>query len=102
MSEESQVDVWDVVDKGKKRIKLDGLKLTESNNGDASNGLDACLDAEFLDVYQGRVGGVQENYLAIGGGCVVHELGWVNIWGVPYCWTINVNPPWSRTPTSTM
>merc|ERR1719471_2297830 len=52
-----KVDVWDVVDKGKKRIKLDGLKLTESNNGDsASNGLDACLDAEFLDVYQGAHG----------------------------------------------
>ena len=53
--------MWDVVDKGKKRIKLDGLKLTESNNGDSvSNGLDACLDAEFLDVYQGRIDGVQE------------------------------------------
>ena len=52
----TQVDVWDVVDKGKKRIKLDGLKLAESNNGKAdaaANGFDACLDAEFLDVYQG-------------------------------------------------
>ena len=51
-----QVDVWDVVDKGKKRIKLDGLKLTQSNDdksSSAANGFDACLDAEFLDVYQG-------------------------------------------------
>ena len=32
-----KVDVWDVVDKGKKRIRLDGLKLADSNgtaNGD--------------------------------------------------------------------
>lgn len=53
-----KVDVWDVVDKGKKRIKLDGLKLTAETNGGKSgaNGFDACLDAEFLDVYQGAHG----------------------------------------------
>ena len=58
-----QVDVWDVVDKGKKRIKLDGLKLTAETNGgkSGSNGFDACLDAEFLDVYQGYYSDVQAN-----------------------------------------
>ena len=59
-----QVDVWDVVDKGKKRIKLDGLKLAESNDGKSSaaaNGFEACLDAEFLDVYQGCFFDVQAN-----------------------------------------
>lgn len=54
-----QVDVWDVVDRGKKRIKLEGLKIAEKENADATtaNGttVDACLDAEFLDVYQARI-----------------------------------------------
>ena len=65
LNDETQVDVWDVVDKGKKRIKLDGLKLTQSNDDKSSaaaNGFDACLDAEFLDVYQGCFFGVQASH----------------------------------------
>ncbi len=60
-----KVDVWDVVDKGKKRIKLEGLKIAETDSsgpgslpgaGGSDASLDACLDAEFLDVYQGAHG----------------------------------------------
>lgn len=50
-----KVEVWDVVDRGKKRAPLDGLKL-----GDASSTNDMtiapALDAEFLDVYKGTNG----------------------------------------------
>lgn len=45
-----KVEVWDVVDKGKKRVPLDGLKL-----GPAPEQAPA-LDAEFLDVYKGTNG----------------------------------------------
>lgn len=43
-----KVEVWDVVDKGKKRIQLEGLKLSEE--------CVPALDAEFLDVYKGTNG----------------------------------------------
>lgn len=50
-----------MVDKGKKRIKLEGLKLTEDSSGSTSTAegtdvLDASLDAEFVDVYKGAHG----------------------------------------------
>ncbi|XP_054273039.1 rab-like protein 6 [Macrosteles quadrilineatus] len=45
-----KVEVWDVVDKGKKRVLMEGLKLGEN---DASP---PALDAEFLDVYKGTNG----------------------------------------------
>ncbi len=52
-----KVDVWDVVDKGKKRIKLEGLKLTEAPEKAAdSSVVEASLDAEFVDVYKGAHG----------------------------------------------
>ncbi|KAH9499450.1 Rab-like protein 6 [Bulinus truncatus] len=48
-----KVEVWDVVDKGRKRRKLDGLKM---DNMETSTPEEPCLDAEFLDVYKGTHG----------------------------------------------
>nr|KAG5693200.1 hypothetical protein BaRGS_014090 [Batillaria attramentaria] len=48
-----KVEVWDVVDKGKKRKKLEGLKL---GNDEQLPVEEPCLDAEFLDVYKGTHG----------------------------------------------
>ncbi|XP_046670212.1 rab-like protein 6 [Homalodisca vitripennis] len=45
-----KVEVWDVVDKGKKRVHLEGLKLGENDVNPPA------LDAEFLDVYKGTNG----------------------------------------------
>ena len=46
--------MWDIVDKGKSRKKASGLKLTnEPSEESANNLMDSCLDAEFLNVYQG-------------------------------------------------
>lgn len=46
-----KVEVWDVVDVAKKRVKIEGLKTSESGQELAPG-----LDAEFLDVYQGTHG----------------------------------------------
>lgn len=46
-----KVEVWDVVDKGKKKKKLDGLKLSNKEEVDEPS-----LDAEFIDVYKGTHG----------------------------------------------
>ncbi|BFZ05707.1 hypothetical protein BsWGS_08746 [Bradybaena similaris] len=48
-----KVEVWDVVDKGRKRRRLDGLKMENADNGSPD---EPCLDAEFLDVYKGTHG----------------------------------------------
>lgn len=48
-----KVEVWDVVDKGKKKKPLEGLKL---NTLPASLPEEPALDAEFLDVYKGTHG----------------------------------------------
>ena len=47
----AQVEVWDVVDVAKKRVKIEGLKTSESGQELAPG-----LDAEFLDVYQVMLG----------------------------------------------
>lgn len=49
-----KVEVWDVVDKGKKRKKIDGLKLDNKVTEQVPE--DAALDAEFIDVYKGTNG----------------------------------------------
>ncbi|XP_067131764.1 rab-like protein 6 isoform X2 [Centruroides vittatus] len=48
-----KVEVWDVVDKGKKRQKIEGLKLDNSVIESAEK---PALDAEFIDVYKGTNG----------------------------------------------
>ncbi|KAK3605865.1 hypothetical protein CHS0354_017770 [Potamilus streckersoni] len=49
-----KVEVWDVVDKGRKRKKLDGLKIDHGELEEDQQEL--CLDAEFIDVYKGTQG----------------------------------------------
>ena len=52
-----KVEVWDVVDKAKKRKKITGLKLSEeSEDGEEDCGCEPALDAEFIDVYKGANG----------------------------------------------
>merc|ERR1719369_848182 len=46
-----KVEVWDVVDVAKKRVKIEGLKTSESDQELAPG-----LDAEFIDVYKGTHG----------------------------------------------
>lgn len=52
-----KVEVWDVVDKGKKRVMSDNLKLEISNGATSLEVSDVpALDAEFLNVYKGTNG----------------------------------------------
>lgn len=48
-----KVEVWDVVDRGKKKKRFDGLKL---ENSQLEVPEETALDAEFLDVYKGTNG----------------------------------------------
>ncbi|XP_068968781.1 rab-like protein 6 isoform X1 [Bombus flavifrons] len=49
-----KVEVWDVVDKGRRRKKLEGLKMDNSQSENIIE--EPALDAEFLDVYKGTNG----------------------------------------------
>lgn len=49
-----KVEVWDVVDKGRRRKKLEGLKMDNSQSENVIE--EPALDAEFLDVYKGTNG----------------------------------------------
>ena len=54
-----KVEVWDIVDKGKKRRHLDGLKFSNANSNAQEKdfgAIDVALDAEFVDVYKGTHG----------------------------------------------
>ncbi|XP_054156549.1 rab-like protein 6 [Oppia nitens] len=61
-----KVEIWDVVDKGKKKkknldsLKLDNKSVVNNSVAAASNAVDddqqPCLDAEFVDVYKGTNG----------------------------------------------
>ena len=54
-----KVEVWDVVDKAKKRKKMEGLKWSEAGGGardPEETGCEVSLDAEFIDVYKGTNG----------------------------------------------
>ena len=44
------------MDKGKKRKKLDGLKLGSAATPDGEEMIEPVLDAEFVDVYKGTHG----------------------------------------------
>lgn len=51
-----KVEVWDVVDRGRRRRKLEGLKM-DNTPVNAENAIEEpALDAEFLDVYKGTNG----------------------------------------------
>ncbi|XP_046738717.1 rab-like protein 6 [Diprion similis] len=49
-----KVEVWDVVDRGRRRRKLDGLKMDNAPSEHVIE--EPALDAEFLDVYKGTNG----------------------------------------------
>ncbi|KAG7197843.1 hypothetical protein KM043_001655 [Ampulex compressa] len=49
-----KVEVWDVVDRGRRRRKLEGLKMDNSPSDNIIE--EPALDAEFLDVYKGTNG----------------------------------------------
>lgn len=51
-----KVEVWDVVDRGRRRRKIDGLKMDNSVDNSESVMEEPALDAEFLDVYKGTNG----------------------------------------------
>ncbi|XP_033228274.1 rab-like protein 6 isoform X2 [Belonocnema kinseyi] len=49
-----KVEVWDVVDRGRRRRKMDGLKMDNAPSESIIE--EPALDAEFLDVYKGTNG----------------------------------------------
>lgn len=51
-----KVEVWDVVDRGRKKRKLAGLKLENGNSEEGALETEASLDAEWVDVYKGTNG----------------------------------------------
>jgi GTPase SAR1 family protein len=60
-----KVEIWDVVDKSKKRRTITGLKLNNvsQDKGDVDNNTNEVgLDAETLDVYKGSHGQLSIHY----------------------------------------
>ncbi|OQR79724.1 rab protein 1-like [Tropilaelaps mercedesae] len=51
-----KVEIWDVVDKGRKRRPLDGLKMNGGPPAAQMPEVVTALDAEFIDVYKGTNG----------------------------------------------
>ncbi|GAB1866904.1 Putative GTP-binding protein Parf [Camponotus japonicus] len=51
-----KVEVWDVVDRGRRRRKLEGLKMDNAPSNAENVIEEPALDAEFLDVYKGTNG----------------------------------------------
>lgn len=51
-----KVEVWDVVDRGRRRRKLEGLKMDNAPTSTENIIEEPALDAEFLDVYKGTNG----------------------------------------------
>ncbi|XP_014477554.1 PREDICTED: rab-like protein 6 isoform X2 [Dinoponera quadriceps] len=51
-----KVEVWDVVDRGKRRRRLEGLKMDNIPTAETNVIEEPALDAEFLDVYKGTNG----------------------------------------------
>ncbi|XP_011163279.2 rab-like protein 6 isoform X1 [Solenopsis invicta] len=51
-----KVEVWDVVDRGRRRRKLEGLKMDNVPTNAENAVEEPALDAEFLDVYKGTNG----------------------------------------------
>ncbi|XP_020291966.1 rab-like protein 6 [Pseudomyrmex gracilis] len=51
-----KVEVWDVVDRGRRRRKLEGLKMDNAPTSAENIIEEPALDAEFLDVYKGTNG----------------------------------------------
>ncbi|CAL1677070.1 unnamed protein product [Lasius platythorax] len=51
-----KVEVWDVVDRGRRRRKLEGLKMDNTPTNAENVIEEPALDAEFLDVYKGTNG----------------------------------------------
>lgn len=49
-----KVEVWDVVDRGRRRRKMEGLKMDNAPSEHVIE--EPALDAEFLDVYKGTNG----------------------------------------------
>ena len=50
------MEVWDVVDKGKKKKKIEGLKLDNNAAVTVEEDEQPVLDAELVDVYKGTNG----------------------------------------------
>ena len=72
-----KVEVWDVVDRGKKRKQLDGLKLASDNSDMPS--FEPALDAEFVDVYKGAQGMCSKPILILQYIALRHFSVWVSM-----------------------
>lgn len=56
------MEIWDVVDKGRKRRPLDGLKLNGALQVTQVPEVVTALDAEFIDVYKVSLSDLLDTY----------------------------------------